>query len=86
MLSHIIICATDLERLGRSYGAVLASLGLWRDPELNEPDGGPDGIVWTLPGRRPRYAADDYGAYARDPEGHKLCFVHAGGLAAIAFG
>ena len=32
------------------------------------------------PGVRPRYAADYYGAYCRDPEGNKLCFVHADGL------
>ncbi|WP_101068975.1 VOC family protein [Roseovarius salinarum] len=29
------------------------------------------------PGRRPRYAPDFYAAYCRDPEGNKLCFVHA---------
>lgn len=28
------------------------------------------------PGLRPRYAPDFYAAYCRDPEGHKLCFVH----------
>ncbi|TSJ64514.1 VOC family protein [Starkeya sp. 3C] len=28
------------------------------------------------PGLRPNYAADYYGAYGRDPEGNKLCFVH----------
>lgn len=32
------------------------------------------------PGLRPHYAADYYGAYCRDPEGNKLCFVHAHGL------
>jgi catechol 2,3-dioxygenase-like lactoylglutathione lyase family enzyme len=32
------------------------------------------------PGVRARYAPDYYGAYCRDPEGNKLCFVHAGGL------
>lgn len=32
------------------------------------------------PGPRPNYGADYYGAYCRDPEGNKLCFVHAGGL------
>lgn len=140
MFSHIIIGARDLDRLGRFYDAVLAPLGLWRDPEQNEPDGGPAGIIWTLrgrrwpqfcvqlpwngapagvgngtqvsfaasspeavdaawqaaianggedegaPGLRPHYAADYYGAYARDPEGHKLCFVHAGGLSSVAAG
>ncbi len=35
------------------------------------------------PGLRPHYAPDYYGAYARDPEGNKLCFVHAGGMAAL---
>lgn len=29
------------------------------------------------PGIRPQYAADYFGAYCRDPEGNKLCFVHA---------
>lgn len=28
------------------------------------------------PGLRPNYGADYYGAYCRDPEGNKLCFVH----------
>lgn len=28
------------------------------------------------PGLRPRYAEDFYAAYCRDPEGHKICFVH----------
>lgn len=32
------------------------------------------------PGLRPHYAPDYYGAYCRDPEGNKLCFVHAGGM------
>jgi catechol 2,3-dioxygenase-like lactoylglutathione lyase family enzyme len=32
------------------------------------------------PGLRLVYAPDYYGAYCRDPEGNKLCFVHAGGL------
>ena len=32
------------------------------------------------PGLRERYAPDFYGAYCRDPEGNKLCFVHADGL------
>ncbi|PVZ13543.1 MULTISPECIES: VOC family protein [unclassified Pseudomonas] len=27
------------------------------------------------PGLRPQYGPDYYGAYCRDPEGHKLCFV-----------
>ena len=29
------------------------------------------------PGVRPQYAEDYFGAYCRDPEGNKLCFVHA---------
>lgn len=29
------------------------------------------------PGLRPQYSADYFGAYCRDPEGNKLCFVHA---------
>lgn len=28
------------------------------------------------PGLRERYAPDFYASYCRDPEGHKLCFVH----------
>ena len=32
------------------------------------------------PGLRPRYGPDFYGAYCRDPEGNKVCFVHADGL------
>ncbi|MCX7932315.1 MAG: VOC family protein [Rhodovarius sp.] len=27
------------------------------------------------PGPRPHYGPDFYGAYLRDPDGHKLCFV-----------
>jgi catechol 2,3-dioxygenase-like lactoylglutathione lyase family enzyme len=33
------------------------------------------------PGVRPQYAADYFGAYCRDPEGNKLCFVHAHDMA-----
>jgi catechol 2,3-dioxygenase-like lactoylglutathione lyase family enzyme len=137
MFSHIILGARDLERLGRFYDAVLAPLGLTRNPDENGDDGGPAGIIWTAsgrrwpqfcvqlpwngeaatagngvqvsfaaaspavvddawaaalahggtdegpPGPRPHYAPDYYGAYARDPEGNKLCFVHAGGMAAL---
>ncbi|MCE3026883.1 VOC family protein [Salinicola sp. DM10] len=32
------------------------------------------------PGLRPHYGEDYYGAYCRDPEGNKLCFVHASGM------
>jgi catechol 2,3-dioxygenase-like lactoylglutathione lyase family enzyme len=32
------------------------------------------------PGLRPHYAKDYFGAYCRDPEGNKLCFVHAADL------
>lgn len=39
------------------------------------------GISEGSPGVRPRYAADFYAAYCRDPEGNKLCFVHADNLA-----
>jgi hypothetical protein len=38
------------------------------------------GVDEGPPGPRPAYALDYYGAYCRDPEGNKLCFVHAGGL------
>ncbi|MCO6185871.1 VOC family protein [Rhizobium sp. L1K21] len=30
------------------------------------------------PGLRPQYNEDFFAAYCRDPEGNKLCFVHAG--------
>lgn len=36
------------------------------------------------PGIRLRYAPDYYGAYCRDPEGNKLCFVHTPGRGAPA--
>jgi catechol 2,3-dioxygenase-like lactoylglutathione lyase family enzyme len=132
MFSHVIIGARDLRRLGGFYDAVLAPLGLEREPA--EDDGGPTGIGWRRPGTRwpvfyvqlpwnglpatwgngvqvsfgapsrdavdlafgaaldnggtdegapglrPHYAADYYGAYCRDPEGNKLCIVHAGGF------
>lgn len=32
------------------------------------------------PGLRPQYSEDYFGAYCRDPEGNKLCFVHADGM------
>lgn len=32
------------------------------------------------PGIREHYDPDYYGAYCRDPEGNKLCFVHAEGV------
>lgn len=35
------------------------------------------GIDEGAPGLRPDYGADYYGAYCRDPEGNKLCFVHS---------
>ncbi|MDR6954591.1 catechol 2,3-dioxygenase-like lactoylglutathione lyase family enzyme [Ancylobacter sp. 3268] len=38
------------------------------------------------PGLRAQYNPDYYGAYGRDPEGNKLCFVHAGGLEALVAG
>jgi hypothetical protein len=31
-----------------------------------------------VPGPRPQFAADYYGAYVRDPEGNKLHFVKRG--------
>ena len=33
------------------------------------------------PGKRPQYGDDYYGAYCRDPEGNKLCFVFARSMA-----
>ncbi|WP_410012805.1 VOC family protein [Sodalis sp. C49] len=38
------------------------------------------GIDEGEPGVRAIYADDFYAAYCRDPEGNKLCFVHAGGV------
>lgn len=35
------------------------------------------------PGIRPQHAEDFYAAYCRDPEGNKLCFVHAQGVPAF---
>jgi catechol 2,3-dioxygenase-like lactoylglutathione lyase family enzyme len=35
------------------------------------------GIDEGAPGLRPQYSEDYFGAYCRDPEGNKLCFVHA---------
>lgn len=34
------------------------------------------GVDEGEPGLRPNYAPNYYGAYGRDPEGNKLCFVH----------
>ena len=34
------------------------------------------GISEGAPALRERYGPDYYGAYVRDPEGNKLCFVH----------
>ena len=44
------------------------------------------GIDEGAPGLRPHYAPDYYGAYCRDPEGNKLCFVHTGEAEALAAG
>ncbi|MCK0207170.1 VOC family protein [Starkeya koreensis] len=38
------------------------------------------GIDEGAPGLRPAYGTDYYGAYGRDPEGNKLCFVHCAAL------
>ncbi len=38
------------------------------------------GIDEGAPGIRDLYASDYYGAYCRDPEGNKLCFVFADGV------
>ena len=35
------------------------------------------GIDEGTPGLRPQYSEGYFGAYCRDPEGNKLCFVHA---------
>ncbi|AKA24391.1 VOC family protein [Pseudomonas chlororaphis] len=37
-----------------------------------------------VPGFRPRYSEDYFGAYCRDPEGNKLCFVHTAEVQALA--
>jgi catechol 2,3-dioxygenase-like lactoylglutathione lyase family enzyme len=49
MFSHIIIGARDLERMGAFYDPVLGALGWIRNPV--EDDGGPAGILWTVPGK-----------------------------------
>ncbi len=49
MFSHIIIGARDLQRMGEFYDHVLAPLG-WRRQSV-EDDGGPAGILWTVPGQ-----------------------------------
>jgi len=38
------------------------------------------GMDEGAPGIRDRYACDYYGAYCRDPEGNKICFVFADGI------
>jgi catechol 2,3-dioxygenase-like lactoylglutathione lyase family enzyme len=50
------------ERLDAAYAAALAAGGV---------DDGPPGI-------RAHHASDYYGAYVRDPDGHKLHFVRRG--------
>ncbi|WP_446731208.1 VOC family protein [Pseudomonas sp. CFBP 13719] len=42
------------------------------------------GMDEGAPGLRPQYSEDYYGAYCRDPEGNKLCFVHASDMASSA--
>ncbi|MET3716802.1 VOC family protein [Pseudomonas sp. PvP001] len=39
------------------------------------------GVDEGAPGLRPQYAQDYFGAYCRDPEGNKLCFVHTSDMA-----
>ncbi|QIB34356.1 VOC family protein [Ancylobacter pratisalsi] len=41
------------------------------------------GLDEGAPGLRPNYGPDYYGAYGRDLEGNKLCFVHAEGLGGL---
>jgi catechol 2,3-dioxygenase-like lactoylglutathione lyase family enzyme len=91
MFSHIQVGARNLDRMIAFYDSVLTHFGLERRPF--EPGGGPDGALSGgraeiaqgggdegQPGLRPHYNADYYGAYCRDPEGNKLCFVHAANL------
>lgn len=42
---------------------------------------GAGGTDEGAPGLRPHYAPDYFGAYCRDPEGNKLCFVHVAAFA-----
>lgn len=52
MFSHVLIGARDLSRLGAFYDAVLQPLGLMREWDGGEDDGGPDEISWGRPGQR----------------------------------
>lgn len=56
---HVAIVAKDRAAVDAFHRAALAAGGR---------DNGP-------PGLRPQYHPDYYGAYVRDPEGAKLCFV-----------
>ncbi|MEL6318267.1 MAG: VOC family protein [Pseudomonadota bacterium] len=49
MFSHVTVGASDLERAGAFYDAVLIPLGLGRREV--EPDGGPPALCWVSPHR-----------------------------------
>ena len=57
---HIAFNAPDTETVDRFHATALA-------------EGGYDE---GAPGIRTEYAADYYGAYARDPDGNKICVLH----------
>jgi catechol 2,3-dioxygenase-like lactoylglutathione lyase family enzyme len=59
----VAFAAPDRAAVDAAYAAALAHGGT---------DEGP-------PGPRPQYSAGYYGAYARDPEGNKIHFVHRAG-------
>jgi catechol 2,3-dioxygenase-like lactoylglutathione lyase family enzyme len=56
ILHHVSVGTNDFDKASVFYNAALAAGGV-RDAE---------------PGRRPDYGPDYYGAFVRDPDGHKI--------------
>lgn len=86
MFSHIILDARNHDRQTAFHDAVLPHLGLIRRTD-RAPSRAAVDAAWPAaiaaggadegaPALRPGYEPDYYGAYARDPEGDKLCFRH----------
>ena len=63
MFSHITVGASDLERAGRFYDAVLLPLGFHR--RVVEPDGGPAALCWVGETAFPRFYV--YSPYNGEP-------------------
>ncbi|GLQ09941.1 lactoylglutathione lyase [Devosia yakushimensis] len=92
MFSHVTVGASDLERAGRFYDAVLLPLGLKR--RLVEPDGGPPALCWVGETSFPRFyvyspfngeaASAGNGAMTafNAPSSAAIEIAHAAGLAA----